>query len=151
MKRTTRIHTAVYVQILVLLMIQINAVGPQVARLYPALAVGDVGECRCTVNCRCSHESRERGICCCKQAKKHKLKSHCAASPNRKQETALRTCPCGSASHAFFVAPEGQPFLAVARDTARIDVTPGMPVHPSEPPLYHDRRPDPPDPPPRLS
>lgn len=151
MNKATLKKTAIFFQILVLLVIQLNAVAPQMLRLFPALAVGDLGECHCSMDCRCSRESRQTGVCCCKQANKLKLKLHCKSQSRSSKEASLRSCPCGDTSPHSLVSPESQVFIASCPVVAFVQIIPHSPLLWQEPPVYHDRRPEPPDPPPKLS
>jgi len=148
MRKSVSTKLAVAIQILAIFMIQFNALAPHVARLFPAIAVGDLSECHCTMECRCTFESRKNGVCCCKQAKRLKLKMHCATTKSKM--LSLRSCPCGGTSHISFVSPENQVYLGYftpitftgSRSDVRLDT--------EEPRQLRDRIPEPPDPPPHL-
>jgi hypothetical protein len=151
MRRALPKQLAIAIQILALFMIQLNALGPQVARLYPAIFSGDLTECRCSLECSCSSELRQRGICCCKQMKRLKLKMYCNQAPGKPGTVSLRSCPCNGSSHINLMSTECQAFLP-----ATLYPAPRAPLPESLRP--HDvvgklcgRLPEPPDPPPRDS
>jgi hypothetical protein len=110
MKRKYALNILVLFQLMALFMVQVNASAPGIAQLYPALAAGDFGECHCG-GC-CSAASRANGTCCCKQAKKLKLKMHCVTNKAKTRELSLSKCPCGGSSQFSFASPENQVFLA---------------------------------------
>lgn len=150
MKRTYVLNILVIFQLAALLMVQVNTVAPRIAQLYPALAVGDFSECHCSSGCACSSESRISGRCCCKQAKKQKLKMHCTTKSAKTGELSLRKCPCGSSSHIGFTSPEHPVFLTYTVDRP-LPAFEGHTLVAPEMPSPHDNLSEPPIPPPRLN
>jgi hypothetical protein len=144
-------YMVITIQLAALLALQLTMVAPQVARLFPAIAAGDLGECHCSAECRCSLESRRNGTCCCKQAKKLKLKMHCRSASAKTGPVSLRTCPCNGASHITFVSPDNPVYLGFFVEPPSHDPHPGLGLGMREPRQPRDNDPDPPDPPPRLS
>jgi hypothetical protein len=151
MKKRFGTYVVITVQLAALLALQLNMVAPQVARLFPALLAGDLGECHCSAECRCSLESRRNGTCCCKQANKLKLKMHCCNASAKPGPASFRTCPCNGSSHIAFVSPENPVYLAFFVEPPAYGRQPGLGLGMREPRQPRNQIPDPPDPPPRLS
>jgi hypothetical protein len=151
MRRALPKQLAIAIQILALFMVQFNALTPQFARLFPAIAAGDLGECHCTIECRCSLKNRQNGTCCCKQMKKLKLKMHCKPDPRKQGTVSLRSCPCGGSSHITLMSTEYQTFLpATLYPVSHAPLPESLRSQDVEGKLC-DRLPEPPDPPPRDS
>lgn len=149
MKRTYGLTMLVFFQLFALLMVQVNTVAPRIAHLYPALAAGDFSACRCSSGCTCSSASRMGGSCCCKQAKKLKLKIHCPVGTSKKGELSLRSCPCEKYS-GISPASSGQPvFLGFMAD-GPLPLFQEHTLGVSEIVLPRSTIPEPPIPPPRL-
>lgn len=151
MRRPVLKKLTIAFQILALFMIQFNTLAPQVARLYPAIFSGDLTECRCTLECRCSPELRQGGICCCKKLKKLKLKMHCNSAPRKPGTFSLRNCPCDGSTHISFVSTDGLAFIPATISQDPLAPPPGFLVSHREPRKLCGRVPEPPDPPPRRS
>jgi hypothetical protein len=144
------LNMLVLVQLMAILMVQVNTLAPGIARLYPALATGDLSECRCSSGCACSSASRAGGTCCCKQAKRVKLKLHCKDGKTKSAGLSLRACPCGGSSGHINVTSQDNPLFLAGDHDRPIPVYQERQLSAPVMPAPRDNLSEPAIPPPRL-